>query len=407
MNILNELKDRDILDNITSEEKFNKLPLNSGIYIGFDPTATSLHLGNYIQISILKRFQKAGYKIFAIVGGATGMIGDPSGKSEERNLLSQDTLKTNKIKIKKQLESFGLNVIDNLDFYKNTNVLEFLRDTGKLLNVSYMLNKEIVKNRIEQGISFTEFSYQLIQGWDFYNLYKNYDVKVQIGGSDQWGNITAGTEIIRKKIGDKYDAVGITTKLLTTSSGKKFGKSEGNALFIDKNLTSPFEIHQYMLNVSDEDVEKMLKWLTFLSLDKISEIVKKHSQNLKDRLAQKILANEVIKDIYSETELEGIEVAQKILFGNENVTSLTTDQVLSLEGLLPTFTSNDSDILNLLLLIKAASSKREAREFIENNAIEVNGNKISEIDYKIKKDCFDGKATIIKRGRKKFFLIKH
>ena len=287
MNILQELKDRGILDNITSQEKFKKLSKNSGVYIGFDPTALSLHLGNYIQITILKRFQKAGFKTFAVVGGATGMIGDPSGKSQERNLLDQETLKQNKNKIKKQLNSFELNVIDNLDFYKNTNVIEFLRDTGKLLNISYMLNKEIVKTRIDSGISFTEFAYQLIQGWDFYQLYKKHQVKVQIGGSDQWGNITAGTEIIRKKIGDKNNAVGITTKLLTTSSGKKFGKSEGNALFLDKNITSPFEIHQYILNTPDKDVSKLLKWLTFLSINEISHIMQKHAKNPKERLAQK------------------------------------------------------------------------------------------------------------------------
>ena len=407
MNILQELKDRNIIDNITSEKKFNQLSKNSGVYIGFDPTSSSLHLGNYIQISILKRFQKYGYKIFAVLGGATGMIGDPSGKSQERNLLNEKDLLNNKNKIKKQLENFGLNVIDNFDFYKNTNVIEFLRDTGKLLNISYMLNKEIVKNRIESGISFTEFSYQLIQGWDFYKLYKEYNVKIQIGGSDQWGNITAGTEIIRKKIGDKHDAVGITTKLLTTSSGKKFGKSEGNALFISKDLTQPFEIHQYILNTSDKDVEKLLKWLTFLPINKISKIMKIHAENPKNRFAQKELANEVIKDIHSENELKKIHIAQDILFGKREVLSLSTNEVLSLEGILPTFESSIINLLDLLIFIKAASSKREAKEFIENKAIEVNGEKISDINYQIKKELFNGKRTIIKRGKKRFYLIKH
>lgn len=407
MEIIEELKNRGMLSNITSEEKFKKLPKGSGIYIGFDPTATSLHLGNYIQISMLKRFEKAGFKPFAVVGGATGMIGDPSGKSAERNLLDKETLQKNKDKIKKQLESFGLKVIDNYDFYKDLSILEFLRDTGKLLNVAYMINKDIVKSRIDSGISFTEFSYQLIQGWDFYKLYKDYGVRVQVGGSDQWGNITSGTEIIRKKVGDNYDAVGITTELLTTSSGKKFGKSEGNALFLDPSLTSPFQIHQYLLNTPDDDVKKLFNWLTFLSLEEISKIMKEHSKEPKKRVAQNELADTLIKDVFGVKELEKIKTAKSVLFGNKNVLELDANEVLSLENLIPSFELKDKNILDVLLKTGAASSKREAREFISGNAVEVNGKKVKDINYELSRDAFEGKATVIKRGKKKFFLIKH
>ncbi|WP_420330570.1 tyrosine--tRNA ligase, partial [Mycoplasma marinum] len=221
MKLIKELKERGILKDITNEEKLAKLPKGARVYIGFDPTAYSLHLGNYVQISILKRFEKHGIKPIAVIGGATGMIGDPSGRSEERNLLSSNALLENKSAIRKQLESFGIEVIDNYEFYKDMNILEFLRDAGKLLNINYMLSKEVVKSRLEQGISFTEFSYQLLQGWDFKRLYEEHNVMIQVGGSDQWGNITSGIEIIRKTLGDKNLAVGMTTNLLTGSDGKK------------------------------------------------------------------------------------------------------------------------------------------------------------------------------------------
>jgi len=400
-NILKELKDREIFNDITSEKKLLSLKEGAGVYIGFDPTADSLHLGNYIQISILKRFQSFGFKPFAVVGGATGMIGDPSGKNRERNLLSTKEIQKNKKAIVKQLKYFGLNVIDNYDFYKNVNILEFLRDIGKLLNVNYMINKDVVKSRLESGISFTEFSYQLIQGWDFKNLYENEDVMIQVGGSDQWGNITSGIEVIRKTIGDENKALGITTKLLTTSNGKKFGKSEGEAIWLEKSKTTPFQLYQYLYNTTDSDVEKLLLWLTKISVSDIKKLIKEHRKNSKLRVAQMRLAHEVVADIHSEKDALYSKELTKRLFGGGDITSLTNKEKLSLVGSIPTFEKVSGNVVDVLVEIKAASSKREAREFITSGSILVNGIKAS-----LETEINSNKVNLIKRGKKKFFLIK-
>ena len=409
MNIIDELKSREILKDITNIDKFNSLEGNEGVYIGFDPTADSLHLGNYIQVATLLRFKEAGFKAVAVLGGATGMIGDPSGKSSERNLLSVEDLNANKQAIRNQLESFGLEVIDNYDFYKDVNVLEFLRDAGKLLNITYMMNKEIVSSRIgedKDGMSFTEFAYQLIQGWDFKELYDKHNVSIQVGGSDQWGNITAGVEIIRKVLGDKNKAVGITTNLLTTSDGKKFGKSEGGALFLDKDRTSSYAIYQYLLNASDQDVSTYLRWLTFISLDEITSILEDHSNEPFKRKAQKRLAHEVIKQLHGEEAANSAKQLSESLFSGD-VSNLSAEQVLQLEGAVTTIELSESSLVDALVNTGAAKSNRNAREFIENGAVAVNGEIVTDVEFSIKPNSYDGKATLIRRGKKNYFLIKH
>ena len=405
--IIESLKERKILNDITNLEKFNSLPKGAGVYIGFDPTAKSLHLGNYVQIAILKMFQDAGFEAFALVGGATGMIGDPSGKSKERNLLDNSELLENKKAIEKQLKGFGLKVIDNLDFYKKMNVLDFLRDAGKLLNVNYMINKEIVKSRLETGISFTEFSYQLIQGWDFKTLYDKHNVCIEVGGSDQWGNITAGIEMIRKTSGEKNKAVGITTKLLTTASGEKFGKSAGNALFLDPESTPPFEMYQHLFNTADEDVEKLLMWLTPHSVSKISQIMQMHEADKKVRKAQKELAYQVLIDIHGKDIANNCLATTDVLFGKVDVKTLTTEQIMALDIAVPVTSASNEKLIDILVSAGAAQSKREAREFLVAGAIEVNGDKVEDENHNIGPSDFNKKATIIKRGKRKFFLIKH
>lgn len=402
MKIINELKQRGIFNNITNEEKFAQLKQGEAVYIGFDPTAKSLHLGNYLQIVMLLRFKEAGFKPIAVLGGATGMIGDPSGKSAERNLLDSKELDSNKEYIKKQLESFGLEVIDNYDFYKDMNVLTFLREVGKLLNVNYMINKDVVASRLETGISFTEFSYQLIQGWDFKELYDKHNVKVQIGGSDQWGNITSGVEIIRKTNGDDNTAVGITTNLLTTASGKKFGKTEGNAIWLDKTLTTPFQLYQYILNTPDEDLEKIMKWTTLLPLEEIENIMKEHSVEPFKRKAQICLAQELVKDIHSPEELEEAENLSSVLFGQGDIKSLTNDQKMQLKGSVPSFENIHGTLFEVLTQVGAIKSNREGREFVSSGAIQINGEVISDENY-----SFASGVYLIKKGKKKFFLIKN
>ena len=406
IHIFNDLQARKIVKDITNEEKFLTLKKDDGVYVGFDPTASSLHLGNYVQIITLKRFQKQGFKSIGLVGGATGMIGDPSGKNSERNLLSNDEIIFNKNKISRQLKSFGLEVIDNYDWWKNVSIIDFLRDIGKLLNINYMIQKDSVKSRLETGISFTEFSYQLIQGWDFNWLYDHNNVKMQIGGSDQWGNITSGLEIIRKEKGEN-NALGLTINLLTTSLGKKFGKSENNAVWLDSELTTPYEMYQYLLNTTDEDVEKMLMWLTFLEVDQILEIVRNHLEDPKKRYAQKKLATEVVNDIHGIDEMKNIEVINDVLFNGGDIKSLTSVQLENISGIVPCLETCETNIVEILVDTKVASSKRDARELIIGNAISINGQKIVNIDYEYKIEENNKKYSILKKGKKKFFVIKH
>ncbi|TQC51539.1 tyrosine--tRNA ligase [Mycoplasmopsis mucosicanis] len=410
MNIINELKQRGILKQISNEDKFNTFkPSEIAIYAGFDPTAQSLHLGNYIIISVLKRFKHAGYKVYALIGGATGMIGDPSFKDSERILLDNEQVNINKSKIKAQLESQGLEVIDNYDFYKNMNVLEFLRDAGKLVNISYMLAKDSVSSRISRGLSFTEFSYQLLQGYDFLKLYQNFNVKVQIGGSDQWGNITTGLDMISSVVGDiNSKAVGITIDLLTDENGKKIGKSTGGgALWLDKKMASPFQMYQYLFNQSDLVVEKLLKWLSFFTTEEINQIMNKHVQDTKQRYAQSMLAYAIVSDLFGEDEAKNSVNVTKILFDKTfDATSLNVNEIAKLSDYLPVVEiEKNANIIEKLIETKHILSKREAREFIQNKALKVDGQTIVEDSLYIPQH-FEGQYAIFNKGKKQTILLK-
>lgn len=407
-NLIIDLKKRDIINNITKEDKIANLKPSDGIYIGFDPTATSLHLGNYIQIMLLKRFQKAGLKAYALLGGATGMIGDPSFKATERLLLDAKTLEENKFAIKYQLESFGLTVIDNYDFYKDMSIIDFLRNIGKQINVNYLINKDTIASRLETGISFTEFSYSLLQGNDFLTLYNQHQIKIQAGGSDQWGNITTGLELIRKNHGET-DVFGITINLLTDGNGNKFGKSVAGAIWIDEAKTSSFSLYQFLLNQPDDQVEKLLKWLTYLELDEIEKIMFYHQQNSKQKLAQKMLALYVVQDLHGKTRANDAKEITEILFeSTKPITELSEQQFELLLKDLPVFDNQNQKrtILDLLVSSKICSSRREAREFLNQGAISVDGQVKKDETEELFPRHFGFKYFIIKKGKKYFYIIK-
>ncbi|QDY87787.1 tyrosine--tRNA ligase [Mycoplasma anserisalpingitidis] len=407
MNILNELKERGILKNISSEEKFNSLEKGAKVYIGFDPTAQSLHLGNYIQIKTLQRFKQAGFTPIMVVGGATGMIGDPSGRNTERNLLDSKTLENNKEKIRKQLSKFDIDVVDNYDFYKDMNILYFLREVGKLISINYMLSKDVVSSRLENGISFTEFSYQLIQGWDFYQLYKLHNTKIQVGGSDQWGNITTGLEIISKKC-ENPDAVGITLNLLTDENGNKFGKSTGGgSLWLDKDMNSPYNLYQFLFNQPDSQIEKLLLWLTSLEINEIKNIIKNHFENPSLQNAQRVLAFEVVKDIHGYNEAQkSFNLSQFIFNPQFDITSLKLNEF---ENMIDHFkvleVKNDSNLVEELMKNEVFKSKREVREFIQNKSLKFNFTPVDE-NTKISSNLFDNKYAIVNKGKKQIFILK-
>lgn len=406
--LINDLKNRNILNNIANEEKLYLLDKNISVYAGFDPTAKSLHLGNYIQIATLLRFKQFGIKPIAIIGGITGMIGDPSFRNSERQYLDEKVLLENKAAIIKQLKSFDLEVIDNLDFYKGWTIVDFLRNIGTLINVNYLLNKENIATRLEQGLSFTEFSYTLLQGWDFKTLYEKYNVKIQLGGSDQWGNITTGLEMIRKLYGEKNDAVAIVANLLLDESGKKFGKSTGGgSLWLDKELTSPYSIYQFLLNQSDEKVNELLNWLTFLDVNEIKQIILKHDENKAQRYAQKILAYEVVKDIHSKEIACQCKNISDILFSKDKkISSLTLDDISLLKGFLPLYKYNGETFIDFLKNNNIVSSNREAREFISKKTFIIDDFIVDDENTKIEFNNFSKKYAILKKGKKEFFIIQ-
>lgn len=406
--LINDLKNRNILNNIANEEKLYLLDKNISVYAGFDPTAKSLHLGNYIQIATLLRFKQFGIKPIAIIGGITGMIGDPSFRSSERQYLDEKVLLENKAAIIKQLKSFDLEVIDNLDFYKGWTIVDFLRNIGTLINVNYLLNKENIATRLEQGLSFTEFSYTLLQGWDFKTLYEKYNVKIQLGGSDQWGNITTGLEMIRKLYGEKNDAVAIVANLLLDESGKKFGKSTGGgSLWLDKELTSPYSIYQFLLNQSDEKVNELLNWLTFLDVNEIKQIILKHNENKAQRYAQKILAYEVVKDIHSKEIACQCKNISDILFSKDKkISSLTLGDISLLKGFLPLYKYNGETFIDFLKNNNIVSSNREAREFISKKTFIIDDFIVNDENTKIEFNNFSKKYAILKKGKKEFFIIQ-
>ncbi|MBU4689609.1 tyrosine--tRNA ligase [Mycoplasma zalophidermidis] len=409
MTIIEELKARGILKQISNEDKFNNLdPKKVSVYGGFDPTAKSLHLGNYIIMSTLKRFKNAGFNVIALIGGATGMIGDPSFKDSERVLLDNEQVVINKTKIKSQLESVGLEVFDNYSIYKDMNILTFLRDAGKLINVAYMLAKDSVSSRIERGLSFTEFAYQMLQGYDFLHLYKSKNVRVQIGGSDQWGNITTGLDMITKDLGEKSEAVAITIDLLTDENGKKIGKSTGGgSLWLDKEMSSPFNMYQYLYNQSDAIVEKLLNWLTFISLDEIKKIMNEHNQNTAKRVAQEKLAFSVVEDIFGRKEAVNAVNITKFLFDkNFDLFQLSPEDLKNMEPSLPICEiSVGENVIDCLINKGFISSKREAREFIQATALKLDGEKVEENSLFSPK-FYDSKYAIFKKGKKQTILLK-
>ena len=384
-NIIEELNWRGLIQEYSNEEKMKELlSTKQTIYCGFDPSASSMHVGNFVMISILMRLQRAGHKVIAVVGGATGMIGDPSGKSKERNLQGKETLQRNTESIRAQLERFidltdpekGA-IVNNYDWLGNISFLDYLRDYGKYFPINYMLSKDIIASRLEAGISFTEFSYMTLQSVDFLTLHQKYGCNIQIGGNDQWGNLTAGLELIRKVEGNDVNVGVMTAHLLTRADGKKFGKSEDGALFLDPKLTSPYKLYQYFINTTDEDAIRYLKVFSFKSREEIIAIEKEHLANPGARIGQKALAADIVETIHGK---EGLEEALKVTqaFFSGDVKNLTEEQienvlgggnVIELDSSLP--------LEDLLILIKAASSKREAREFIAGNSVLVNGDKVN------------------------------
>ncbi|HFI0159333.1 TPA: tyrosine--tRNA ligase [Streptococcus suis] len=417
MNIFEELKARGLVFQTTDEEALVKALTEGQVsyYTGYDPTADSLHLGHLVAILTSRRLQLAGHKPYALVGGATGLIGDPSFKDAERSLQTKDTVDGWVTKIQGQLSRFldfenGDNkaeMVNNYDWFSDISFIDFLRDVGKYYTVNYMMSKDSVKKRIETGISYTEFAYQIMQGYDFYELNDKYNVTLQIGGSDQWGNMTAGTELLRRKA-DKSGHV-MTVPLITDSTGKKFGKSEGNAVWLDADKTSPYEMYQFWLNVMDDDAVRFLKIFTFLSLDEIAEIEEQFDAARHERLAQKILAKEVVTLVHGEEAYnQALNITEQLFAGNiKNLSAKELKQGLSN---VPNYAVQAEDNLNIVELLVTSgivTSKRQAREDVANGAIYVNGERVQDLDYTLSdSDKIDGELTVIRRGKKKYSVLK-
>ena len=412
--IIDELKWRGLIKDFSNEEEIRKLlEKPTTLYCGFDPSASSMHVGNFVMISLLMKLQRAGHRIIAIVGGATGMIGDPSGKSKERNLQDMASLKSNTEKIRSQLERFidlsdpkkGI-LLNNYDWISKLSVLDFLRDYGKYFPINYMLSKDIVASRLQSGISYTEFSYMILQSIDFLTLYENEGCKIQIGGADQWGNLTSGLELIRKLKGVDAEAGCFTVPLLLDQNGKKFGKSEDGALFLDRNLTSPYKIYQYFINTTDDDSARYLKVFSFKSRDEIEAIIKDHYEHLGARVAQKALAYEIVEVIHGKAAAEEALKMSQALFSGD-VKSLSKENIMELFGDLKVEVEKGKLLEDVLIEIKAASSKREAREFIKGNSISLNGEKNTDLACVVDSSLamFD-KYIVVKRGKKNYYLVE-
>jgi tyrosyl-tRNA synthetase len=421
MTLLEELKFRGLINQMTNEEKLEELMRKESIklYCGFDPTGDSLHIGHLLTIITLRRFQLDGHRPYPLVGGATGLIGDPSGKNAERTLNEQSVVEHYSEKIKAQLERFldfndenGAILVNNYDWIGQMSVIDFLRDTGKHFSVNYMLAKESVEARIQSGISFTEFTYQILQSLDFYYLHKKYGVKLQIGGSDQWGNITAGLELIRRMYGteegDREEAFGFTIPLVTKADGQKFGKTEGGAIWLDPEKTSPYEFYQFLLNTDDSDVIKFIKYFTFLSEKEIEDLETEVLKRPHERAAQRRLAEELTRFVHSNEALKQAENITDALFGKGDLKSLTMAEVQQGFKDVPSHEVKGEKINLVDLLVEAGivTSKRQAREDVKNGAVYINGTRCQEVEKEVgDEDKLDGAFTIIRRGKKKFFLI--
>ena len=419
MNFIEELKWRGMVHDIMpgTEAQFEKEMTSA--YIGFDPTADSLHIGSLVQIMILVHLQRCGHKPLALVGGATGMVGDPSGKSKERNLLDEKTLNDNLKAVQKQLEQFldfdcGANsaeVVNNYNWFKEFNFLDFIRDVGKHMSVNYMMAKDSVKSRLETGMSFTEFSYQLVQGYDFFWLWKNKNCKVQLGGSDQWGNIVTGTELVRRKGGGK--AYAVTTPLIKKADGGKFGKTESGNIWLDKTKTSPYKFYQFWLNSTDDDAKNYIKIFTLLSQKDIEKLIAEHDENPHLRILQKVISDEVTARVHSKEDLEIAINASNILFGKStalDLKSLDEATFLSVFEGVPQFEMNKADLALGILDILAEktqifASKGEARRMISSNAVSINKEKITENIKLSENNLLNKKYILAQKGKKNYFLI--
>ena len=419
---IEELRWRGMIQDIMpgTEEQLNKEITSA--YIGFDPTADSLHIGSLVPILLLVHLQKAGHKPYALVGGATGMVGDPSGKSEERNMLSEDILAKNVAGVKAQLEKFlqfdpslpnAAVMVNNFDWFKNISFLDFIRDAGKHITVNYMMAKDSVKKRLESdnGMSFTEFTYQLVQGYDFYWLYKNKNCKLQMGGSDQWGNIVTGTELIRRKEGGQ--AFAFTCPLIKKADGTKFGKSEQGNIWLDAAKTSPYQFYQFWLNASDADAEVWIKIFTFLNRLSINDLIKTHTENPAERLLQKTLAKEITVFVHGMEEYEkAIETTAK-LFASQNASAenLSEDDLNNMEGIVKTDFSKERliegmDVINFLAETQIFTSKGDARKMIQGGGVSINRKKVETVDMKIESSLLlHHKYLLVQKGKKNYYLI--
>ena len=402
MKLYDELVWRGLIENITDESLIEKIN-NGGLtfYIGTDPTGDSLHIGHYSTFSMATRLKKGGHNPILLVGGATGLIGDPK-PTAERPMITKELLDYNYKKLRTQVEKiFGFEVVNNYDWSKDINFIDYLRDYGKYFNLNYMLNKETVKSRLDIGITYTEFSYMIMQALDFLWLYEHKNCILQIGGSDQWGNITSGVELIRKKIGK--EAYGLTMPLITKADGTKFGKSEGNAIWLDINKTSSYEMYQFFLNAEDSKVIEYLKKLTFLPIEEIKELERKHLACPEKREAHKALAKEVITFLHGINEYEkAVKISESLFSGH--IKNLTKDEILIGFKGVPTFKFEEKNLVDLLVDNNICSSKREAREFINNGAITINDEKILE-DKLINKDiAINNEIIVLRRGKKKYYL---
>jgi len=426
-NFVEELRWRGLIhDTIPETEDYLNTHKTKG-YIGFDPTADSLHIGSLVPILVLKHFQNAGHTPIALVGGATGMIGDPSGKSAERNLLDEEALAKNVAGVKSQLARFldfdtqvdnAAILVNNYDWMKEISLIEFVRDIGKHLTVNYMMAKDSVKKRLsaeaKEGMSFTEFTYQLFQGYDFLHLYQNYDCKIQMGGSDQWGNITTGTELIRRKVQGK--AYALTVPLITKADGTKFGKTEGGNIWLDAEKTSPYKFYQYWLNTSDEDAEKYIKIFTFLDKETVEKLIEEHKEAPHLRILQKKIGEEVTVMTHGQAAYDNALKASQILFGrstSDDLKSLDEQTFLDVFDGVPLAEITRSDIENGIDIIDAFNEKSgflksngEVRRALKENSISVNKSKVSEGYQVVTDDLIADKYVLLQRGKKKYFLLK-
>ena len=413
MDILEDLQWRQAIQQVSDETNFKRL-LASGkkisLYCGVDPTGDSLHIGHLIPFIMLKRFQQAGHHPYIVIGGGTGSIGDPSGRKTERQLQTMDQVNRNKAALTQQMRRiFGqdnFTIVDNYDWLSKISLLDFLRDYGKLFNVNTMLNKEIVARRLEAGISFTEFTYQILQSVDFWHLFKHEQVQVQIGGADQWGNLTAGMDLIHKKQ-PQAEVFALTIPLMLKADGTKFGKTAGGAVWLDPKKTSPFEFYQFWLNQDDRDVIKYLKFFTFLSHEEIDQLAVEVAHHPEKRTAQRRLAQEVTTFVHGKAAMQEAEKISQILFGGD-IKDLSVAQIEQAFAKMPSVQANaqPQNIINWLVDLKLEPSKRQAREDVQNGAISLNGNLVTDEQLLVQPDeHFEGKYMIVRKGKKNYTLV--